>query len=186
MSLRSRIAAGATVLVVVSIFGTAATPASAAPSAAASGVVAAPAAVDLPVVGTLPDGTVFTGQLSSLTASVVNGVPTLSGLITGTGLPVAPTPFTTVITGVTAACQVLTLNLGPLNLDLLGVIVDLAPVNLLVSAVPRNIVGVLVCAIGGNGVVAVAMPIIVPLLTQVFPILGLAPATAPALPDAAA
>ena len=181
MNLRTRIAGGAAALALVSVLGSAA-PASAAPSAVAPGVVAAPSAVDLPVIGTLPDGTVFTGQLSGLTPSLVNGVPMLSGLITGTGLPAAPTPFTVPIMGVTAACEVLTLDLGPLNLDLLGVIVDLAPVNLLVAAVPRNIVGALVCAIAGNAVVPVLLPAIVPLLTEVLPILGLAPITAPGAP----
>ena len=178
MNLRTRMAAGATALAMVSIFGSAVAPASAAPPAAASAVVAAPAAVDLPVVGTLPDGTVFTGQLSGLTTSLVNGVPMLSGLITGTGLPAAPTPFVTPITAVTAACQVLTLNLGPLNLNVIGVIVDLAPVNLLVAAVPTNIVTALVCALVGNAVVPVAVPMIVPLLAEVLPVLGLAPAPA--------
>ena len=104
MNLRTRIAAGAAALALVSVLGAAA-PASAVPSAVVPGVVAAPSAVDLPVIGTLPDGTVFTGQLSGLTSSLVNGVPMLSGLITGTGLPAAPTPFTTPIMGVTAACE---------------------------------------------------------------------------------
>jgi len=179
MNLRTRMAAGAAALALVSVLGTAA-PATAAPSAVAPSVAAAPSAVDLPVVGTLPDGTVFTGQLSGLTSTLVNGVPMLSGLITGTGLPAAPTPFTTQIMGATAACQILNLNLGPLNLNVIGVIVDLAPINLLVAAVPTNIVTALVCALLGNAVVPVAVAQIVPLLTQVLPILGLAPITAPA------
>jgi hypothetical protein len=179
MNVRTRITAVAAAAAMVSVFGLSGTAASAAPSAPVS-TVAAAQAVDLPVVGTLPDGTVFNGQLSGLTTSLVNGVPTLAGMITGTGLA-APTTFVAPITGVMAACQVLTLNLGPLNLNVIGVIVDLQPVNLLVAAVPTNIVTALVCALLGNAaVVPVAVAQIVPLLTEVLPVLGLAPITVPA------
>ncbi len=46
-------------------------------------------------------------------------------------------------------CNILTLNLGALHLDLLGLVVDLAPVNLVISAVsgPGNLVGNLLCAV---------------------------------------
>jgi hypothetical protein len=130
MNLRTRIAAGATAAAMVSIFGLAGTAASAAPSAPDSTVAAAQAAVDLPVTGTLPDGSAFTGQLSQLAVSVVNGVPMLSGVLTGTGLPAAGVPFTTAITGATAACQILNLNIQPINLDLLGLVVNLDAVHL--------------------------------------------------------
>ncbi len=36
----------------------------------------------------------------------------------------------------TAACNILTLNLGAIHLNLLGLVVDLAPVNLNITAVP--------------------------------------------------
>jgi hypothetical protein len=52
------------------------------------------------VTGTL-EGRAFTGQMSNLSASVVNGTPTLSGSIKGTGLPAAGTTFTTAIDSVT-------------------------------------------------------------------------------------
>ena len=77
MNLRTRITAVAAAAAMVSIFGLSGTAASAAPSVPVS-TVAAAQAVDLPVVGTLPDGTVFNGQLSGLTTSLVNGVPTLT------------------------------------------------------------------------------------------------------------
>ena len=108
MNLRTRIAVGVVAAAVVSIFGLPGTAASAVPSAPASTVSVARAAVDLPVVGTLPDGSAFTGQLSNLTTSVVNDVPMLSGLITGTGLPVAGETFTTAISGAQSTCRVLT------------------------------------------------------------------------------
>jgi len=128
----------------------AATAANAAPSARP--VAAAQAAAStLPVTGTLPGGAAFTGTLSNLTTSVVNGVVQLSGTITGTGLPAGGTAFTAPIQGLSATggCSILTLNLGPLHLDLLGLVVDLAPVSLNVTAVPGagNLLGNLLCAV---------------------------------------
>jgi len=126
--------------------------ASAAPAPTAA-VAAQPAATTLPVTGTLPDGSAFTGQLSNLTTSVVDGVVQLSGTITGTGLPAGGTPFTAPVQDLqaTEGCTILTLDLGPLNLDLLGLVVDLSPVSLDVTAVPGagNLLGNLLCAVAG-------------------------------------
>jgi hypothetical protein len=49
------------------------------------------------------------------------------------------------------ACPILTLDLGPLDLDLLGLRVALAPVNLLIEAIPGdgNLLGNLLCGIAG-------------------------------------
>jgi len=52
------------------------------------------------VTGTL-EGRAFTGRMSNLAASVVNGTATLSGSIKGTGLPAAGTTFTTTVDSVT-------------------------------------------------------------------------------------
>ena len=127
MNLRTRIAGGATALAMASVFGlTAAIPAGAAPpSAQTTAVVAAPG---LPVTGTLADGAPFVGQLSNLTTSVVNGALMLSGTIAGTGIPAAGTPFMTPVAPTLAApvCQILDLNIQPINLDLLGLVVDLS------------------------------------------------------------
>ena len=100
------------------------------------------------------DGTAaFTGALSNLTTSVVGGVLTLTGTITGTGLPAGGTTFTAPIQDLvtTAGCTILTLDLGPLHLDLLGLVIDLAPVNLDITAVPGagNLLGNLLCAVAG-------------------------------------
>jgi len=48
-------------------------------------------------------------------------------------------------------CTILTLDLGPLHLDLLGLVIDLAPVNLDITAVPGagNLLGNLLCAVAG-------------------------------------
>ena len=179
MELRTRIAGGATALAIVGVFGLAAsTPAGAAPPAAQATV--AQLAADLPVVGTLADGTPFAGQLSNLTTSVVNGALMLSGTIAGTGIPAAGTPFTTAIAPAAAAanCQVLDLNLQPLNLDLLGLVVDLSAVNLDITGVtgPGKLLGNLVCGLAGaldpGGLLA---GVVSGLLNQVLPALGLGP-----------
>jgi hypothetical protein len=51
----------------------------------------------------------------------------------------------------TASCQILDLVLGPLNLDLLGLVVHLDTVHLNITAVPGagNLLGNLLCAIAG-------------------------------------
>jgi hypothetical protein len=131
----------------------AAASASAAPAVRAAAPTAQTAATTLPVTGTLPNGTAFTGSLSNLTTSVVNGVVQLSGTITGTGLPTGGTTFTAPLqdVAVTQGCSILDLDLGPLHLDLLGLVIDLAPVHLDITAVPGagNLLGNLLCAVAG-------------------------------------
>jgi hypothetical protein len=123
---------------------------SAAPTAAAA---AQPADTTLPVTGTLADGTEFIGELSNLSTSAVDGVLQLSGTVTGTGLPAEGTTFTAPVQdlGVTGGCDVLNLDLGPLDLNLLGLQIDLAPVVLDITAVPGagNLLGNLLCAVAG-------------------------------------
>jgi hypothetical protein len=50
-----------------------------------------------------------------------------------------------------AACDILTLVLGPLHLDLLGLVIDLNQVELEITAVPGagNLLGNLLCAVAG-------------------------------------
>ena len=50
-----------------------------------------------------------------------------------------------------AACQILDLTLGPIHLDLLGLVVDLDEVNLDITAEPGpgNLLGNLLCAVAG-------------------------------------
>jgi hypothetical protein len=179
MNLRTRIAGGATALAMVGVFGlAAATPAGAAsPTAQTTAVVAAPG---VPVTGTLADGTPFVGQLSNLTTSVVNGALMLSGTVTGTGLPAMGTPFTTATVPAAAAanCQILNLNIQPINLDLLGLVVNLDAVHLdLTGAMgPGKLLGNLLCGLTGalapGGLLA---GLVSGLLNQVLPALGLGP-----------
>ena len=60
-------------------------------------------------------------------------------------------------------CTILTLNLGPLHLDLLGLVIDLSPVTLVITAVPGpgHLLGNLLCGIdhlldGGGSLATVA------------------------------
>lgn len=156
MRLRTRIATAGTALAMIGAVGI--LPGAAAANAAPGGSKAArptaqPTQTTLPVTGTLPGGTAFTGALSNLTTSVVNGVLTLTGTITGTGLPAGGTTFTAPIQNLVTpnGCTILTLDLGPLHLDLLGLVIDLAPINLDITAVPGagNLLGNLLCAVAG-------------------------------------
>jgi len=91
--------------------------------------------------------------------SVVDGVLTATGTITGTvtalvgGVPTAievvDAPFTAPLTVVDATCDILTLNIGAIHLDLLGLVVDTSPIDVLITAVaaPGNLLGNLLCAV---------------------------------------
>ena len=156
MRLRTRIATAGTALAMIGAVGIlpGAAAANAAPASSKAAVAQAqPAPTSVPVTGTLPDGTTFTGQLSNLTASVVNGALTLTGTITSPQLPGGSDTFSAPIQNLVTpnGCTILTLDLGPLHLDLLGLVIDLAPVNLDVTAVPGagNLLGNLLCAIAG-------------------------------------
>jgi len=77
----------------------------------------------------------FTGTLTDANGVVSNVVDTVSSVIT----PAATT----------AGCQILDLTLGPLHLDLLGLVVDLNQVHLNITAQPGpgNLLGNLLCAV---------------------------------------
>lgn len=81
---------------------------------------------NLVAIGTLV-GT-LTNAAGQATSVVINGVS-------------AP------VTNATGSCQILSLTLGPLHLDLLGLVIDLNQVNLNITAVPGagNLLGNLLC-----------------------------------------
>ncbi|MBC9819774.1 ABC transporter substrate-binding protein [Terrabacter sp. MAHUQ-38] len=143
--------------------------ASAAPSAAPSAAAAASAprttassTINQVIAGI---GT-FTGSFTPTGFSNQNGQLAVTGLLTGTlttltgaVIPVSQTITTTVQSATTAgSCKILNLVLGPLHLDLLGLVVDLNQVVLNITAQPGpgNLLGNLLCAIAGlldgNGV----------------------------------
>ena len=175
MNLKSRIAAGATAGAMVSLLGVAATPANAAPSRTHS-VTATSAATTAAVTGTL-EGRAFTGQMSNLSASVVNGTATLSGSLKGTGLPAAGTTFTTKINSVSAVdpvpapvpvpvtapipsptavpavldCYLLGLDVADLRLNLLGLVILVPELHVIAGGVtgPNSLLGNVLCNLAG-------------------------------------
>lgn len=154
--------------------GTIAPAASAAPPAASG--------LTTPVTGTLANaGGTFNGTFTITRFATQNGalaaVGTLSGTLTDTLGNVIGTVTNVPVTIPLAAagtCQILHLTLGPLDLNLLGLMVHLDRVVLDISAQPGpgNLLGNLLCGIaglldGGAGANAIAR-----LLNQLLGLLG--------------
>lgn len=129
----------------------------------------AQAAVNGPLVipnvsGTLSDGGSFAGSLT-LTQVTRNADGTIlyaSGTLTGVATLADnttesvtqifdATDLVTLLLDPQGSCRILELDLGPLNLDLLGLVVDLSAISLDVTAVagPGNLLGNLLCAVAG-------------------------------------
>ena len=126
--------------------------ANAAPSAPAAPPVTKLAT---PITGTGDNGS-FAGTFTPSQFSSRNGDLVATGVLTGTvkdssGATVGTVTRTVSMPMTVAAvtCQVLNLVLGPLHLDLLGLVVDLNQVHLVITAVqaPGNLLGNLLCAI---------------------------------------
>ncbi len=110
---------------------------------------------DIPVVGTFVNGT-FAGTLD-ITRFTRNGrqimaVGTLTGTLTdaiGTTIGNVSQQIQLPVTQLTSSCSILHLELGPLDLDLLGLVVHLDQVVLDISAEAGagNLLGNLLCAI---------------------------------------
>ena len=125
---------------------------------------AQPAATDLnalPITGDLGDGT-FEGLVDITSFELVDGTLTATGTVTGDVLDAAgnvigsivDVPFTTTADLTNPGggkCDILELNLGPIDLDLLGLVVNLSAIDLNVDAVPGagNLLGNLLCAVAG-------------------------------------
>lgn len=120
------------------------------------------AAVTDPVTGSFTDangGTgTFNGQFTVTRFVNENGAPaavgTLTGTLTdstGTTLGQVDQQATAPVQIAQASCQILDLVLGPLDLDLLGLVVHLDTVHLSITAEqgPGNLLGNLLCAITG-------------------------------------
>jgi hypothetical protein len=103
---------------------------------------------------------------------------TLTGIIDGvlTTIPVDQV-VSVLATPTSGSCKILELHIGAIHLDLLGLVVDLAPVDLNITAQqgPGNLLGNLLCAVAnllnpGNG--GTALNQLVNLLNQIVGILG--------------
>jgi hypothetical protein len=90
-------------------------------------------------------GVPSTCQLTVTSFQVVNGVLTAVGTVSGGGVTI---PFQAPVQA-TGSCRILDLTLGPLHLDLLGLVVDLNQVHLTITAQqgPGNLLGNLLCAV---------------------------------------
>jgi hypothetical protein len=115
-----------------------------------------------PVTGTLPGGGSFVGTVQITALDLVDGVLMATGLLDGTatGVDGTVTEITDQAFEVSAGlfgdgdgprCDILFLDLGPINLDLLGLVVDLSQVTLDIHAVPGagNLLGNLLCGVAG-------------------------------------
>jgi hypothetical protein len=99
----------------------------------------------------------FVGTLTVSSFALVNGVLSAVGSISGTVLNGAGNPvgdLTQAVAApaqVTASCEILSLTLGPLDLNLLGLAIHLNQIVLNITAVPGagNLLGNLLCAVAG-------------------------------------
>ncbi len=135
------------------------------PASAQSVNSAAKSALAVPVTGSFAPSTT-TGPLTSVGTGTFAGtfniqqfanqngnlvaIGTLIGTLTnaaGQVTNVVINNVTVPITAATGTCQILSLTLGPLHLDLLGLVIDLNQVNLNITAVsgPGNLLGNLLC-----------------------------------------
>ena len=124
-------------------------------AAFAATATAAPKSVDgsRPVTGTVtPTGgtpTPFTGTLTI--DRVVRTATGLAAVGTVTGIPGVADQAVTLPLQATGTCDILHLTLGPLDLNLLGLVVHLDQVVLDITAEqgPGNLLGNLLCAVAG-------------------------------------
>ena len=144
--------------------------------------------LQVPVVGTTSSGGTFQGT-ATITGFIVSGsnvvaTGTISGLVNGTQAVVstfsAPVTLPTTTSGAptaqaAAACQILNLVIGPVNLNVLGLVISIPnPIVLNITAVPGagNLLGNLLCDVAnllnGGG----ALQQIANLLNQILGILG--------------
>ncbi len=135
--------------------GTAAAAPASAAAPAASAIAAAPTSLAVPVNQTIDGVGTFAGTFTPTRFSGSNSALTVRGVLAGTFTSVDGV-VTTVNQVITAAaqvnnstCTILDLVLGPLHLDLLGLVVDLNQVHLTITAQQGagNLLGNLLCAI---------------------------------------
>ena len=151
-----------TVLAALGLATVGAGAATAAPNTRAAALPTTTAVPSTPITGTFTDATggtgSFAGRFTPAKFSAPNGNLVATGTLTGTLTDSAGAAVGTVTRSVSApaaiaqaTCRVLDLTLGPLHLDLLGLVVDLNQVHLTINAVPGpgNLLGNLLCAIAG-------------------------------------
>jgi hypothetical protein len=131
----------------------------------------------------------FKGTFTPSSFSVVNGVLKATGVLKGTmtdangnsvgtvNKTVTDSVNTSAAANAPVGCQVLNLVLGPLNLNLLGLVVTLNQVHLNITAVPGagNLLGNLLCAVVNllNGTGTGGLTSLSALLNEILAALGL-------------
>jgi hypothetical protein len=142
-------------------------------------------ALSIPVTGNFTDtlggvGT-FTGELDITRFAVRDGDLTAIGSLTGTLTDSLGAVIGTVtravaipVADISGTCDILHLELGPLNLDLLGLVVHLDQVVLDITAEqgPGNLLGNLLCAVAGLLDGGLNLNGLARLLNQILSILG--------------
>jgi hypothetical protein len=162
MKLASKLCATGAALATTAALGLVpAAAASAAPSAAPAAPAAATprATTSSSINQTIAGVGTFAGSFTPTGFSNQNGALAVTGLVTGTltrldgtTVPVSQTVTTTVQNASTAgSCKILNLVLGPLHLDVLGLVVDLNQVvlNITAQSGAGNLLGNLLCAVAG-------------------------------------
>lgn len=146
------VVAGSMLLAAAPAYAAPASSAVAAPAAQPAGSITAP--VTGAVNGVASSGTLtITNFINRAGQTLAAGTLNLGGVTQQVQVPVSPAASS-------GSCEVLDLVLGPLHLDLLGLVVDLNQVHLNITAQqgPGNLLGNLLCAVanllngsGGGG-----------------------------------
>lgn len=138
-----------------------------APMAATATTTAAQNGLAIPVIGTVTGGGTFNGTLTVTRFVTRNGqlfaVGTLAGTVTNAAGAVLGSVLRNVllaVTNVTGTCDILHLELGPIDLNLLGLVVhvDKIVIDIDAQSGPGNLLGNLLCAVANllnnNGLLA--------------------------------
>jgi len=146
--------------------------------ARASSASAPPAGLQIPVNVTNASGT-FTGVFSLSRFVVRNGqlaaVGTLTGTVTnaaGVTIGAIARTITLSIINISGTCDILHLELGPIDLDLLGLVVhvDKIVIDIDAQSGPGNLLGNLLCAVAnllnGNGPLSAIANLLNQILSQ--------------------
>jgi hypothetical protein len=104
--------------------------------------------------------------------SVVNGAMEASGFVKNSTAPHVKVPFSDVPLADPTACPLLNLTLGPLHLNLLGLVVNLNRVHLTLTALPGPgaLLGNLLCAVANllNGSNPTALTAVLDSVNQIL------------------
>jgi hypothetical protein len=125
------------------------------------------------VTGTLANGLPVAGTYTITGFKVIKGVLNAVGTLNIVGFD----SFSNVaipVTDMNGTCDILTLDLGPVHLDLLGLVVDLNAIHLTITAEQGsgNLLGNLLCAVAGLLDGSGTLTQIAGLLNQILALLG--------------